>query len=401
MSVSLWTIDFQFPTKRPASAAQAGASSRERKTRSRSPHRRFHAPSPTDSEEPGSVSALEGLSNATGHHSGSFNSLLFRRSLRPTFKEACDGEEGGETISLWEALSGGAGPAEASGRRHPLAAVLTLARWRCCRGRRSLYAIAQFGRDREAGGVRARRWGSRGRVPDAVLRDAVLPVRGRWTARRSRRRSAAGRGGGARGGVGGGAPGRQGAAGHPGARGAGGPPAGGVRPRGEGGAGAGPGGRQDQRAQGGAGTAGPAAAGPKGKVVTGDAMFCQRDLSKEVVKKGAHYLWPVKDNQPDLLAAIADAFDDEGVSPRERKLAEAERQAAASVGKGHGRLEKRTLTSTTALRAGRPRAVPGLAAPGPVLQTGAGADGQAARPRPRPPTASPPSPARRPTPTGS
>jgi len=63
----------------------------------------------------------------------------------------------------------------------------------------------------------------------------------------------------------------------------------------------------------------------------------------------------VKENQPDLLAAIADAFDDEevpGVSPRERRLAEAERQTAASVDKGHGRLEKRTLTSTTSLSTG-------------------------------------------------
>lgn len=60
-------------------------------------------------------------------------------------------------------------------------------------------------------------------------------------------------------------------------------------------------------------------------------------------------MWPVKENQPDLLAALTDAFDDAGVSPRERRLAEAERQTATSVDKGHGRLERRTLTSTTAL----------------------------------------------------
>ena len=60
----------------------------------------------------------------------------------------------------------------------------------------------------------------------------------------------------------------------------------------------------------------------------------------------------MKDNQPDLLAAIADAFDDEGVSPRERRLAAAERQTATSVNKGHGRLERRTLVSTTALADG-------------------------------------------------
>jgi hypothetical protein len=61
----------------------------------------------------------------------------------------------------------------------------------------------------------------------------------------------------------------------------------------------------------------------------------------------------VKENQPELLAAIADAFDDQGVSPRERRLAESERQTATSTDKGHGRVERRTLTSTTALGGGR------------------------------------------------
>ena len=57
----------------------------------------------------------------------------------------------------------------------------------------------------------------------------------------------------------------------------------------------------------------------------------------------------MKQNQPELLAALVDAFDDEGVSPRERKLAQAERQSATSFNKAHGRRERRTLTSTTAL----------------------------------------------------
>lgn len=60
----------------------------------------------------------------------------------------------------------------------------------------------------------------------------------------------------------------------------------------------------------------------------------------------------MKENQPELLAAIADAFDDEGISPRERKLAEAERQTASAGNKGHGRSETRTLTSTTSLSDG-------------------------------------------------
>lgn len=60
----------------------------------------------------------------------------------------------------------------------------------------------------------------------------------------------------------------------------------------------------------------------------------------------------MKANQPDLLAAIADAFDDRGTSPREQRLARAERRRATSVSKGHGRLERRTLLSTTSLSNG-------------------------------------------------
>lgn len=53
----------------------------------------------------------------------------------------------------------------------------------------------------------------------------------------------------------------------------------------------------------------------RGRLVTGDAMFCQRDLSRKIQSKQGDYLWPVKDNQPELKAAIADAFDDADTSP--------------------------------------------------------------------------------------
>jgi hypothetical protein len=46
-----------------------------------------------------------------------------------------------------------------------------------------------------------------------------------------------------------------------------------------------------------------------GRVVTGDAMFCQRDLSGQVVAAGGHYLWKVDDNQPSLKEAVASAFE--------------------------------------------------------------------------------------------
>jgi hypothetical protein len=47
----------------------------------------------------------------------------------------------------------------------------------------------------------------------------------------------------------------------------------------------------------------------EGRVVTGDAAFCQRDLSRQVVGDGGHYLWKVEEgNQPTLARDIAAAF---------------------------------------------------------------------------------------------
>ena len=46
----------------------------------------------------------------------------------------------------------------------------------------------------------------------------------------------------------------------------------------------------------------------QGKVVTGDAMFCQRDICEKIVEKGGDYLRTVKDNQPQLHYDIAAMF---------------------------------------------------------------------------------------------
>lgn len=46
----------------------------------------------------------------------------------------------------------------------------------------------------------------------------------------------------------------------------------------------------------------------EGRLITGDAMFCQRDLSRRILDGGGHYLWVVKDNQPTLLADIQAAL---------------------------------------------------------------------------------------------
>ncbi len=52
----------------------------------------------------------------------------------------------------------------------------------------------------------------------------------------------------------------------------------------------------------------------KGRVITGDAMFCQRDLCQQIIDDGGDYLIAVKDNQPELKAAIEAEFQP-GFSP--------------------------------------------------------------------------------------
>ncbi len=55
----------------------------------------------------------------------------------------------------------------------------------------------------------------------------------------------------------------------------------------------------------------------KGKIISGDAMFTQRDVCAEVIEGGGDYILPVKENQPTLRADIAAAFaqPDAGLSP--------------------------------------------------------------------------------------
>ena len=58
----------------------------------------------------------------------------------------------------------------------------------------------------------------------------------------------------------------------------------------------------------------------QGRLVTGDAAFCQRELCEQIVDSGGDYLFVVKDNQPELKAAIEAEFRP-GFSPRHRESA--------------------------------------------------------------------------------
>lgn len=86
----------------------------------------------------------------------------------------------------------------------------------------------------------------------------------------------------------------------------------------------------------------------RGKIVTGDALLAQRELSTAIVEKGGHYIWTIKENQPQTQQDIQALFEPEactpGFSPCHKDF-----RTSSTVGKGHGRLEKRTLTASSML----------------------------------------------------
>ncbi len=47
-----------------------------------------------------------------------------------------------------------------------------------------------------------------------------------------------------------------------------------------------------------------------GAIVSGDAIFCQREICRHIRDANGHYVFVVKDNQPALKAAIAESFGD-------------------------------------------------------------------------------------------
>jgi len=211
--------------------------------------------------------------------------------------------------TLWEAFAEVPDPRHASGRRYPLPAVLTMVSVAMLSGARSLYAIAQFGRDRGREFARALGF-QRGATPCcttlhylfvALNVEAFERVLGRWLEERVAEGWSALSVDGKtlRGTQGHEVPGvhllalyaheaqavlRQVSVG-----------------------------RKTNEHK-------TALAALKilpleGKVILGDAMFCQRDLSRLIVRRGGAYLFPVKANQPELLESLKLAFEDFDFSP--------------------------------------------------------------------------------------
>ena len=87
----------------------------------------------------------------------------------------------------------------------------------------------------------------------------------------------------------------------------------------------------------------------RNKVVIGDAIHTQRQVSIQIGRAGGHYLWTVKANQPQLLQDLKDWFDLQvdlipgmGCPPKDFR-------SATTTCKAHGRIETRTLTTSSQL----------------------------------------------------
>jgi predicted transposase YbfD/YdcC len=87
----------------------------------------------------------------------------------------------------------------------------------------------------------------------------------------------------------------------------------------------------------------------RNKVVIGDALHTQRQVSIQIGKAGGNFLWTVKGNHPQLLQDLEDWFDDkipllpgQGGPPKDFR-------SATVTNKGHGRIETRTLTTSSQL----------------------------------------------------
>jgi predicted transposase YbfD/YdcC len=79
----------------------------------------------------------------------------------------------------------------------------------------------------------------------------------------------------------------------------------------------------------------------KKRVITGDALYCQRNLSRKVLKQGGDYFWVLKDNQPGVKEAVSLLFK---YPPWGEELANTRQE-----GRRGDRWERRRLWASAAL----------------------------------------------------
>jgi len=83
----------------------------------------------------------------------------------------------------------------------------------------------------------------------------------------------------------------------------------------------------------------------EGAVVTIDAMGCQKDIAKKIIKKDADYILALKGNQKNLHKEVVDLFE----KIKTPEFAHYTYQQDIQIGKDHGRIEKRECITITNL----------------------------------------------------
>jgi len=73
------------------------------------------------------------------------------------------------------------------------------------------------------------------------------------------------------------------------------------------------------------------------KIVSGDAIFAQRDVSRTVIEKGGEYLWKLRSNQGTIYKSAKTHF---------AKKTDHYLQKATSLEKGHGRIDAREILTS-------------------------------------------------------
>jgi predicted transposase YbfD/YdcC len=84
-----------------------------------------------------------------------------------------------------------------------------------------------------------------------------------------------------------------------------------------------------------------------GVIITGDAIFTQKEICRVIIEGGGDYFFIVKANQPTLKADIALAFAP--ASPTAEWSPPPDLQQAETIEKGHGRIETRRLETTASV----------------------------------------------------
>jgi predicted transposase YbfD/YdcC len=88
----------------------------------------------------------------------------------------------------------------------------------------------------------------------------------------------------------------------------------------------------------------------RNKIITGDALLAQRELSLQILQAGGEYVWSIKENQPDTYQDLVRLFAPEPVVKGFSPASHDDFRTAQTVDKGHGRIERRTIIVSHALK---------------------------------------------------